>query len=866
MQKKMSKKQGKKMLVGALAVALGLSVLIPNSVFAADDFEGMKAIQTFPDALMVDYVNKDYKESDKAPQGYTFFEKYTKDTKVEVFGVENHTIDSKTTQNPTFDLRSIFHVFETRANKPGTFGVWYRNAGTFDGKTIDIKMTVMSYDEFNSSKNVSPVIGFHRDTRIGVSMYGLNDMKIKREYFDHATGKLVSVKGFATLTDIDSKQGVTIPKTGISNLYVSPTSPLLYKETADGHMFYDPDDINADKNVADGIYDNGVGWNQDYMISYLFQGSSMDTVYHLNQAALNRNPDTTWYGGNVGFDNDARKPVPTQISEPEKTVSDSDEKDVVKNDLSALNEVFTYHVSHYVAGEFEPFFYSNYAITDQLATVLDITGTKVLNEEKKDVSSDFTISVDNKTNKVVAKAKNVNKAEFYDHTYTLVIDTKIKKNADLTSYIQNGKTEIPNKANVIVDDKSHVSNEVVTTPPDFTKPVVSKTVSDDDEKDKLDHATLAKRDELIKWNVDYNFGNTTSNWDSASLTDDINEFLTIESVKVVNAEGADVTKEGTLSIDKETNKVSFAIDSKNGSYDFLAGQTYHLLVDTKVKADATDAQLAKYMDKEGIPNEGVLQFDQNGNLNVEKSNIPTVDVPTSPVTPIVSKTVSDDDEKDKSEHVSLLDRTELIQWNVNYDFGNTTYTWDDAVLVDDINPLLDIVAVKVVNAEGTDVTKEGTLSVDKKTNKVSFSIKSKDDSFTFLSGQTYHLLVDTKVKADATDADLKPYMDKEGIPNEGVLQFDQNGKLNVEKSNIPTVDVPKNPTIKPVQPAKIVPAPKTPKATPVKVEKQKQEGKMPKTGDTMSWRLMIGGAIIVLASGTYLLMRRRKKQAEDVTK
>lgn len=634
----MSKKQGKKILVGALAVGLGLSVLIPSNVFAADDFEGMKPIQTLPDALMVDYVNKDYKESDKAPVGYSFFEKYTSETTVEAFGVENKTLDTTTVASPNFDMRKIFHIFDTRANKPGNFGVWYRNAGSYDGKTIDIKMTVVSYDEFNTAKNVSPFIGFHRDIRIGVSMYGLNDMKVKREYFDHATGKLVSVKGFATLTDIDSKQGVVIPKTGISNLYISPTSPLLYKDVADGHMIYDPDDVNADKQSESGVFDNGVGWNQDYMISYLFEGSSMDTVYLLNQKALNRDPDTTGYGGIVGFDNDARKPVPTQIAKPEKTVSDSDEKDVVGNDLSALNEVFTYKISHYVAGEFEPYFYSSYAFTDQLEPVLDITGTKVMNELDKDVSADFDITVDKTTNKVVAKAKNVGKDTFYDHTYTLFIDSKIKKNADLSAYTKDGEIKIPNKAEVLVDNQPHVTNEVITTPPDFNKPIVTKTVSDDDEKDKADHASLIDRNEVINWNVAYNFGNETSNWDSSVLSDDINPFLDILDVKVLDADNNDMTDAGKLSVDSKTNKIIFEVNGKDGDYSFLSGKIYHLVVNTKVKTTATDEDLKQYMDNNGIPNQGVLNFETAGKMNVVKSNIPTVDVPkTLKVVPVPPK-------------------------------------------------------------------------------------------------------------------------------------------------------------------------------------------------------------------------------------
>ncbi|MBC2369712.1 isopeptide-forming domain-containing fimbrial protein [Listeria booriae] len=628
----------KKVVIGALTLSIGLGGLFAKGVpVSAMDFSNMNPIQGFPDALMVDYVNKDYKESDKAPSDYKFFAKFLKDTKVEVFGVENQTINSITPLHPTFDYRKIFHLFETRVNQKGKFGVWYRNVGKDNGRIVDVKYTAMDWDVFNSDKNVSPVIGFHRDTRLGFTMYGLNSMTIKEEYFDHETGKKISVKTYSTLTDVDQKQGFELEKKVATNLYVSPTSPLVFKETPTGYLFFDPDNVNADAKVDQNIYDNGVGWNQDYMVSYRYEGSEATKKYYLDHESLNHNPDLIGYSTAVGFDADARKPVPTEISKPEKVVSDVDEKDVTANSLTNLNEVFTYEVSHYVADEFETFFYDSYAITDQLEPVLDIKNVKVLNEAEEDVTKNFDVKIDTETNKVIANAKNVNKQEFYGHTYTLFIDTKIKKNADLTPYIQDGKTSIPNTAKVVVDGKDFVSNEVNTTPPDFNQPVVEKTVSDADEKDKADHASLLERSETIKWDVHYSFGNTTSNWDSAVLLDVINPFLDILNVQVTDmATGEDVNETGKLVVDKETNEVRFEIAPVNGTYDYLVGKAYALTINTKVKTSATDEDLKPFMDAEGIPNVGLLNFETDGKMNVEKSNVPTVDVPKNLVVEPVS--------------------------------------------------------------------------------------------------------------------------------------------------------------------------------------------------------------------------------------
>ncbi|MBC1937921.1 isopeptide-forming domain-containing fimbrial protein [Listeria grandensis] len=630
--KHMKHQKSMKKVVQVLATAaLGgfivLAALPAAEVKAAPiDLNNLQPIQQFPGAAETDYVLNDYKASDKVPTGFTFFERFGAQTKMESFGVENTTLDTTDATHPNLDLKKDFRLFETSKNTKGNVGVWYRSAGSYDGKIIDIKMTATDWDVFISPTNKSvPLVMFHKDPQIGTAFFGLNSMKITREYYDHATGKPVKVSGPMSITDLDSHQGVEIQKEGVSKLYIKNTSPLQYKETANTYVFFDPDFVNADKGHATGDFDNGVGWNQDYMLTYLYTGTSITHTYFLDHLGLNHNKDLIGYSTAVGFDTDGRKPAPSEIEKPTKTNSDTDETDQQHITLTNLDETFVSKVTHVVPAEFSSFFYKSYSLEDPIKPELNIVGTKVTNEDNQDVTSLFTIT---KTNNLVkAVLKNPANEAFYGHTYTLHISQQIKPGADVSKYIdKTGTVNIPNMAQVVIDSDGYATKEVGTTPPTIVDPTVDKDASDADEQHKKDQITLQNRNEAFTWAVNHHFGNGTYNWEAARLHDAVNDALDITAVKVLDTNGADVTQEGKLTI--KGNDITFELNKVNGSYAYLANQTYTLQIETKIKASVTDEQLQAFIQDGGIPNQGELVFTLNGKEETKESNIPTVIPPT----------------------------------------------------------------------------------------------------------------------------------------------------------------------------------------------------------------------------------------------
>ena len=78
-----------------------------------------------------------------------------------------------------------------------------------------------------------------------------------------------------------------------------------------------------------------------------------------------------------------------------------------------------------------------------------------------------------------------------------------------------------------------------------------------------------------------------------------------------------------------------------------------------------------------------------------------------------------------------------------------------------------------------------------------FTLNKKDDSFAYLAGQTYKVIVTTKIRDNVTDEQLAPYIKDGGVPNQADLVFGPAGDGEIIKSEIPTVTPPieKNPTI-----------------------------------------------------------------------
>ena len=387
-----------------------------------------------------------------------------------------------------------------------------------------------------------------------------------------------------------------------------------------------------------------------------------------------------------------------------------------------------------------------------------------------DAGNDVPVQINGQTISAVSVAGYVGNITIH---YTVKENTAIDADTVVSSgSMTQGEVakDFP-EATIPKNDHAH-DCDVTPEDPEITKDIENQ-----------EHLDLTNRDDSFDWHVKADFGNQTNDWTQASITDDINSLLDIQKVVVTDENGTDVTAEGTLTTDN--NNIVFKINKQDDSYAYLAGHTYTMTITTKIKAGATDEELAPYIEQGGIPNQADLNFGNEGDLL--HSNKPTVTPP--PVDPTITKDV------EGQEHLDLTNRDQEFKWNVKTAFGNETSTWTQASMVDDINKVLDITDVKVTDENGKDVTANGKVAQEN--NKVTFTMNKKDDSYSYLAGHTYTMTITTKIKADATDEELAPYIQQGGIPNQADLNFGNEG--DVLHSNKPTVTppapTPEDPTI-----------------------------------------------------------------------
>src|SRR5699024_2743606 len=88
-------------------------------------------------------------------------------------------------------------------------------------------------------------------------------------------------------------------------------------------------------------------------------------------------------------------------------------------------------------------------------------------------------------------------------------------------------------------------------------------------------------------------------------SDKIDKFLEILEVVVVDQDETDVTHNGQLNIDVDSNTVTFDLEKQYDRFEYLIDQTYTMIITSKIKEDVTDSELLDIIDT-GIPNQADL--------------------------------------------------------------------------------------------------------------------------------------------------------------------------------------------------------------------------------------------------------------------
>lgn len=394
----------------------------------------------------------------------------------------------------------------------GVIGAWYRNVGTYQGRTVDVKCVISDYKLQDLYGNEWGMIGFNREY-IGIAQNGVEYAEMRMEFYDHESGEKIKVRGYATIADIDFSQACAITSP-CEKIYVAQDCELLYMAGEGGSPVFADDLYNwksrVDQDTSGQVlayydsdyfsfrfYMDGTMWESENGQVY-YQGMNNGRHPHFTEADVVNDPELgshSWQSYTASRFARVTTPYP-----PVKTVTDNDEADVEENTLSSISEGFSYKISQNVPLQSqEKFYYSSYQVKDELEACLAYVGARVEDDAGNDVTALFDVKNSGQT--VSFTCKNPGDGAFYGKNYHYIINVKVKPDSDLEAYRNDNVYRIPNKASLIVkssyEDEVYETNIVRTLIPVLVRDCSLKLVK----QSSRDHAALTDAEfRIYEWN------------------------------------------------------------------------------------------------------------------------------------------------------------------------------------------------------------------------------------------------------------------------------------------------------------------------------------------------------------------------------
>lgn len=527
----------------------------------------------------------------------------------------------------------------------GAMGVYYSNVGSYEGKDIDMKATVLDWQNNDEEHAQYMLLG---DDTLNMNIPGKgSSLKVRYDYFDHETHKPVKIQGYLSFYDFDGDQGIFVsPDTlpNVKNVYYTSDTKLTYEDVGGNGKIYQQYAPNNNTNPTDLFGATTLAYGPSDHFTYTWFGGAGDIsnvpTMSNNYIAGAENSDTTVSGSVVkkdygGFAYVAVSQKAILKSDPKiplKRVTDSDEVLVKDNMLKNRYEQYTYEITHVVPDELEQFYYNSYVMKDTFKDILDVNkdDVKIFNSSGNDVTTQFDVVQKGQTIEAHAKTTFLKGPSFYGDEYRFVIPTKIRPGMSLKPYEDPDKlsqARIDNKSNVSVDDIDADSNDVHTRVP-FRDPKAEKFVSFDGKGTTKELNVEFDKDYVYTINV--TVPDKLANLDTVKIVDDLEDVQRVQKVQVIDVlTGKDVTDQGTLDSYDDKGDVAMGEATKpNITWTAKEPDKYHgkelkMLVTTKM---VNIPDLQTYLDKAT----GRIQVPNVGKLIYNTYNLPT---PPTIVTP-----------------------------------------------------------------------------------------------------------------------------------------------------------------------------------------------------------------------------------------
>lgn len=582
---------------------------------------------------------------------YSFIAKYTNGvTKVSTFGTgwsntKNIWGDGKEegyfSMRPTADLK-------------GKNGVIYSNVGSYDGKTIDLKITLKDWQQFSKYQ------GYISYSKEDISHFaqGYEFVDQLWEFIDHATGLPVKVSGFMTINDIDAGQGVQFSKettNAIDKIYVAATDNWINYENINGeYKFFDSTGTGAENEDLFATFTFLYSEQNSFRFKWCVDKTLLGWDYETLNFEKDHIGDTGYQGAYFGYI--AKKPLKTETLSPVKKNSDSDETLLDKNMLIDRNETQIYTVVHQVPDEYEDFHYKSYKFKDILDPIFEVQKVTIEDETGKDCKELFDLSIADNVVSYTAKEATLKSANFYNHYYTTVIHAKIGK--DIVLSFSDGMVLLNNTAQVTIDGTAKESNTTVTEIPQPKLPKPIKRVVDENGKDINKKEVL--QGEVLIYEIDQPVNelnkDTTSKYTEFSFNDPLPSQVSFLSAKILK-DGKEIKAE-KISYDKNSHTVIFTGDAAFLKNMTMKNETYTLQIKTKVNQEIGD--------KERIENSGSTSINKQSQKTNEVENTTKLPKGSITINKVTKQLVGIKETKEKSIEEDQLIWDKRTQEGVTY--------------------------------------------------------------------------------------------------------------------------------------------------------------------------------------------------------
>lgn len=350
------------------------------------------------------------------------------------------------------------HYTQPTDNMKGKIGVIYHNVGVYDGKTIDLKITV------NDWKKAKSINGYIEYTEGQIAHIQQKYFYVDQiwQFLDANTGKPVKTTGYMTINDIDAQQGVAFDKQtsdAIQNYYVTNDTHVRFNLDNGNQSFFSHSKAGVEPSDKFG--------------QVTFTYKDLDQL-HFDWNLKNRPKDDyklwtevnleDWYDGEY-FSYTGVKIVKGDIPTPEKYIQNDGSDVLVKESkLKNITDTIHYVIYQTINEEAEKNYYPSLSIQDTLPEGVDYISAKITNSNKQNVTNRFKFSQNKQTIRFEADPQFLKSPKFYANDYRIDIYVKPKSLEQLTSTYSSKTITFKNTAQTIVEGYTpKLSNKVTTT-------------------------------------------------------------------------------------------------------------------------------------------------------------------------------------------------------------------------------------------------------------------------------------------------------------------------------------------------------------------------------------------------------------------